>query len=227
MQLLVRFALVQAEVLDHARFDEGDVAVEVGERAIELEIRDHAPQREAQAVRRRVVHAVCRRRLVRLDVVGGDGRAHEDEIVAVIAAVQDVAADGIEKALGQFRPLVAGQQADEMQLGFAPGVVVQVFRRVLVFEGAHAFLHALVVEIDARAGGLLGRGPVGTLEIGLGPLAGLAEQGIMAVEAVQDGARDVESDLGRQQLGKGGLGHRTARAVDGAAVIVVRDDMNE
>jgi hypothetical protein len=37
----------------------------------------------------------------------------------------------------------------------------------------------------------------------------------MAVEAVQDGARDVEGDLGRQQLGEGGLGHRASRTVDG------------
>jgi len=46
----------------------------------------------------------------------------------------------------------------------------------------------------------------------LGVLAGFAEQPVMLVEAVEDGARDVECDLGRQQSGERHFGHRSSRA---------------
>ncbi len=74
---------------------------------------------------------------------------------------------------------------------------------VFVFQDLHAFAHARVVEADAPDGGGLRGLPVARLEIALGVLAGLAEQPVMLVEAVQHGARDIERDLGRQQLGEG------------------------
>jgi hypothetical protein len=85
---------------------------------------------------------------------------------------------------------------------------------VLVLEDLHAFLHALVVEADALARGLLGGGPGAGFEMALGGLAGLAEQAVVLVEAVQDRARDVESDLGRQQFGKRGGGQVGVMGVD-------------
>ena len=97
--------------------------------AVELEIGHHALEREAQAVDVRVVDAVGRQQFFGFDVLGGHHRAHENEVVVEIGAVQDVAADRVEEGLGQFRLLVVGQHADVVQLGFAPHFVGQFARR--------------------------------------------------------------------------------------------------
>ena len=100
---------------------------------------------------RRVVDAVGRRRLFGLDVLGGHRRPHEDEVVVEIGAVQDLAEHRIEKGFGQLGLLVVGQQADVMQLDFAPDFVGQFALMVFVFQDLHAFLHPRVVERDALA----------------------------------------------------------------------------
>jgi hypothetical protein len=57
-----------------------------------------------QRLARGVVGAVGRRGggLVVLDVLGADGRPHEDEVVVEVAAVQDLGGDRVEEGLGQL-----------------------------------------------------------------------------------------------------------------------------
>ena len=79
------------------RFEGGqhmaDVARQVFELALQLEVADDALDRFAQRLARRVVGAVGRRRsgFVVFDVFGADGGAHEQEVVPEVAAVQAAA----------------------------------------------------------------------------------------------------------------------------------------
>ncbi|MNM17286.1 hypothetical protein D3C81_275540 [compost metagenome] len=213
LDLVVRFQPVAAKQLVQPAFHLDHVAFQVGKCAVQLEMRHAAPQGGAQAILAGVIHAVSGRLPGRFDVFGRDDGAHENEIVVEIGTVQDVAADGIEEGFRQFRLLVVGQHADVVQLEFTPHFVRQLRLFVLVFEHLHAFLHPLVIKVDAVAGRLLRRGPGALLEILLGLLAGGAEQAVMLVEAVADGARDIECNLRRKQFGEGNLRHVSARMV--------------
>jgi hypothetical protein len=102
-------------------------------------------------------------RRVVLDVLGADRRAHEDEVVAEVAAVQQLGGDGVEEGLGQFGLVVVGQQADVVQLGLLPGVRRQ--GRDVEFRAAvHGLVDALVVVLDALRLRTLLAMPVGQLE---------------------------------------------------------------
>jgi hypothetical protein len=63
-----------------------------------------APHLVEHGVAARVVGAVggAAGRVVVLDVLGADGRPHEDEVVLEIAAVQDLGGDRVEEGLGQL-----------------------------------------------------------------------------------------------------------------------------
>jgi len=104
-----------------------DVAGQVFESGLELEVVNDADQRLAQALARGVVGAVggfgCG--FVVLDVLGADGRPHEEELIAKVAAVQQLGSHRVEEGLGQLGLVVVGQQADVVQLGLLPGVLRQ------------------------------------------------------------------------------------------------------
>ena len=104
-----------------------DVAAQILELARELEVVDHAQQRLAQRFLGRVVGAVGRQRgrLVVLDVLGRDRRAHEDEVVVEVAAVQDLGRHRVEEGLGELGLVVVGEQADVVQLDLLPHVHLQ------------------------------------------------------------------------------------------------------
>ncbi len=94
-----------AELDVDRRHHRGDVAVEVLELALELEVGDDAVPGLDQRLPCRVVGAVGRqrRRLVVLEVVGRDRRADEDEVVVEVAAVQDLGRHRVEEGLGAAR----------------------------------------------------------------------------------------------------------------------------
>ncbi len=97
LDLVIRFQRLGAENVLQARFDLGDVAVEVGEWAGQLEVGHDTPEGDVQAILGRVIHAVGGGRFLGLDIFGRHHRPHKDEIVMEIGAVQDVAAHGIEE----------------------------------------------------------------------------------------------------------------------------------
>ena len=69
------------------------IPIEVGIVAAELKIGYHASQRLLEAVGAGIVHAIRWRAVCRLNVFGGYRRAHENEIVVEVGAMQDLAAD--------------------------------------------------------------------------------------------------------------------------------------
>ncbi|MNR32893.1 hypothetical protein D3C85_1505220 [compost metagenome] len=105
--------------------------------------------------------------------------------------MQDAGEHRVEEGLRQLRLLVVGQEADEVQLGLLPDLVVQQIGVVLVLQALHRLVHSLVVELDAVAHQLLHPLPVRRLEQRLGLLADRAEQPVVAVEAVHQGLRDL------------------------------------
>jgi hypothetical protein len=177
---------------------------------------DDAQEGIVQRFRRRVVDPVGRRRgrLVVLDVLGGDRRPHEDEVVVEVAAVQDVGGDRVEEGLRQFRLVVVDQQADVVQLGLVPDLHRQAAGAELPLQPLHRLAHPQVVEDDAVALGLLLAQPVGLLEALLRLGAALPEQPVVLVEALQQGPGHLEGLLVVQLGGKRrhvGLSRETAQ----------------
>jgi hypothetical protein len=168
------------------------VAFEVGELALQLEVADDAHPGLLQVVQARVVGAVggqCGGFVV-FDVFGADRGAHEDEIVAEVAAVQQLGRHAVEEGLGQLGLAVVDQKADVVQLGLLPSVHRQLVAVELPPQALHRFVHAQVVELDALRLRFLLAVPVGGLEAALGLLRGLAEQPVVAVETFHQRLRD-------------------------------------
>jgi hypothetical protein len=183
------------------------VAPQVLERQAETEVAHDARERCPQscAALARIVAAVGR--LLAFEVLGGDGGAPEDELVAVVAPVQHLAGDRVEERLGELRLAMFVQQRDVGELDCRPERLVGFDLRKARQHRLHAFLHAPVVHRDARARELAHRRPVGALEQALRLARRLAEQAVMAVETGQDRPRDLGSAIGarfvdRQDLGR-------------------------
>lgn len=188
------------------------VAWQVLERQRQAEVGHHADQAFVQALGHRVVDPV--RRHATVQVVGGHGRPHEQEIVVEVVAVQQPARHRVEEGLGAFGLAMLAQQADEFLLDLLPvgglrfsqrgarGAVRAVGAmgadRALgppaqhAFELAGALAHAHVVVLDAFARQALDAVPVARFEQRLGALRAVAEQRVVAVEAGQDAMRDVQ-----------------------------------
>ncbi len=168
----------------------GGVALEILERQLQIEVAHQLHPGLAPGLQRRVIDAVGgrRERFVDLDVGGGDRRPDEDEAVVEVAAVQDLRRHRVEEGLGQLGLPVVDQQADVEQLDLLPDLRRQHLGVELDLQAAPGFAHALVVERDALAHRALLAMPVGALEALLGGAVGLAEQPVMAVEAVEQRA---------------------------------------
>ena len=166
------------------------IAIEVGKGAMPVEIADDLADCATQAVFLGVIAAVGLG-VVALDVFGRDGWTDEDEIVVKVIAVQDLGGYRIEEGLGQFRLLVVEQQADIEQLDLLPGRIVDGGGVELVAQALDTLVHAVVVEADAFLHRLVHAQPVGLLETALGFAAGLAEQGVVLVEALDHGQGDL------------------------------------
>src|SRR6185295_17566773 len=108
-------------------------------------------QRRAQAAcaLARVVAAVGR--LLALEMLGRDRRAPEDELVAVVAPVQNLARDRVEEGLGQLRLPVLVQQGDIRELDRGPQRLVGLGLGKARENAVDALLYASVVHRDALA----------------------------------------------------------------------------
>ena len=161
----------------------------VGERIAVEDRLERAPQ----AVAQRVVAAVGR--VVALEVLGGHRRAPEDELVAVVAPVQHLAGDRVVEGLGALGLPVLVQQRDVGELDRRPQRLVGLGLGKAVDERAHGLLDARVVHLDARARERLDLAPRGALVEPPRLDRRLAEQPIVAVEALEDGARDARGGV--------------------------------
>ena len=182
------------ELLAHSAQHVVDVAAEVLEVALQLVVGDDAQQRVAQRLARRVVGAVGgpRGRLVVFDVLGAHRRPHEDEVVAEVAAVQDLRRHRVEEGLGELRLVMLDQHADVVQLDLVPHLHRQLAGAELGLQPLGALVDALVVELDALALRALLAVPVSRLEAALRLGTGLAEQAVVLVEAFEHRPGDVE-----------------------------------
>ena len=106
--------------------------------------------------------------------------------------MQQLGRDAVEEGFGQLGLVVVGQQADVVQLGLLPGVHRQLLDVELAAQALHRLIDALVVERDALRLRLLLAVPVGLLEALLGAPRGVAEELVVAVEAVDQRLGDGE-----------------------------------
>ncbi len=189
-----------AERGEHVR----EIVPEVGEAPLESEVEHDVDQGGAQALLHRVVAPVRRR--VGVDVLGGDRRAHEDELVVKVRAMQDLDRHRVEERLRALGLLVVDQERDELALDFAPHrIAVNSRGAQLALKPVGGLLHPPVVEVDAVAADVLDREPVAGVEMPSRRARALAEQRVVLVEAFDQGARD-RAGLSRDALCAGGGG---------------------
>ena len=150
------------QLLAHRAQHVAEVATRGRRRAREIEVAQNLREHRAQPVLQRVVAAIGRR--VAFEIFGGNRRPHEDEVVVIVGAVQNLAAHRVEEGLGQLRLLVVGHQPDVLQLDLLPQRVAQVVGVELALQALDRLLDALVVELDALGVRAPHRRPVGGLE---------------------------------------------------------------
>jgi hypothetical protein len=129
------------------------VAAEVAESPLELQVEHDVDERGAQSLLQRVVRLVRRR--VGVDVLGGDRRTHEDEAVVEVRAVQDLHRHRVEERLGALGLLVIDQERDVMPLDLLPERIeagaVEQRDAELALDALGGLVHAPIVEVDAIA----------------------------------------------------------------------------
>ena len=182
-------------MLAQRRAHQREVSLDVHERAGKPHVHDHLAQRGRHARLRRIVGAVAGRLAV--EVVGRDRGAHEDEVVVEVGAVQQLGADRVEEGLGELGLAVLRQQRDVVPLDLLPVAGGELGRAELGADALDRLAHAVVVEGDPLARELADRVPVGGLETGLGLLRVVAEQRVVAIEAVADRLGDRDAMIGR------------------------------
>ena len=165
------------------RQDVGEVAAEIREAAFEPEVEDDVDERLAQAVLPRIVRAVRWR--IGVDVLGGDRGPHEKTTVVEIGAVKDLARYRVEERFRALGLLVVDQQRDVMALDLRPARIVDACAAEVELETGNRFHDPAVVEVDAVAGDVTDREPVAGFEVAFCQPRAVAEQLVMAIEAVE------------------------------------------
>ena len=192
----------------HGREHVADISGQVFKLTLQLEVFHDAQHGVEQIFTRRIVRPVGRTGLglFVLDVFGADRRAHKDEIVVKVRAVQDAAGDRVKEGLGQFGLVVVDQQTNVVELDLVPHVHRKAAGLEFLFQSLRAFLDAQVIELDPLTLGTLLTVPVGCFEAVFGARGFGTEQAVVPVEPVHHRLRDVVG-LGRiEALGKHGLG---------------------
>jgi hypothetical protein len=175
----------------HGTHDPPEVAFDVFPAARQSDVDDDLAQRLAQTLPR-VIAAVGRR--IRVHVIRRDAWPHEDELVAEVVPMQQLGAHRVEEGLCALGLAVVGQQGHVLLLDRLPQrIALGVLERgevELALDAGHRFEDALVVEIDPLAGARAHPLPVAIFKERLGLLRHVAEQSVVAVEALEDGVRD-------------------------------------
>ena len=142
-----------AQTLLHGAGHPRRVARQVFKAQAQVKVLHHAHQHLGHGAQGRVIRAVGGARLGVgvFDVLGTYRRAHKDEVVLKISAVQDFGGDRVEKSLCQFGLVVVYQQADVMQLDLLPYVHWLLTGLELALQAVGTFQHPQVVELDALA----------------------------------------------------------------------------
>ncbi len=206
LELEVGAQLHMIEVLLHGTEHQLGVALQVLERHAQGEVLEHAQGLDLHRLCGGVVAAVggLRAGLFVLDVLRGYRRAHEDEVVLEVGALEDLGGDGVEEGFGQLGLVVVHQQPDVVQLDLLPHVHGLFVGAEFLHEPHHAFLDPQVVELDALALCALLAKPVARLEAVFGARRLGAEQPVVPVETVDHGLGDGVGQCRVKALGKHG-----------------------
>ena len=131
-----------------------------------------------------------------------------------VRALQHPSDDRVEERLGELGPLVIDEEADVEQLRAPPDRIVERPGVELVTQALDALLDALVVVPDALPHRLLRLRPRGDLEAMLRSGTRLAEEPVVAIEALDHHGGDALRDLaGRCRVG---VAHRAWSVVSAA-----------
>ena len=184
----LHFRPISADECERGPHDVVDIARQIFEWALPVEILDDAPDRAPQAVVLRVVARIDGRKGV--DVLGRDRRPRENVVVVEVGPMQDLAAHRVEEGLGELRLLMIDQQADVLQLDLLPGGIVEGVGIKFGMQAGDGFLDTVVVELDAVANGVELSLPVTGLVEFLGAPAGFTKDPVVLVEALDQCLRD-------------------------------------
>ena len=145
---------------------------------------------------------MLRGRLIVFNVFRAHRRAHEDEIVLKIRAVQNFGRHRIKKRLSQFRLMQINQQANVVQLHLLPNLHRLLPSFEFFFKPQRAFFDPQIVELNPLTLRALLTMPILRFKAMLGALALGAKQLIVAIESIEHRTRDVKSNRGVEFLGK-------------------------
>ena len=111
-----------AQVLHHRVPHQAAVMLQIVKRALQVKVHHHLHQHAGHGFPRGVVGMVgwALLGLIVLDVLGAGSRAHKNEIVLKIAAVQYFGRHRVKKGLRQLGLVVVHQQPDVVQLDLLP-----------------------------------------------------------------------------------------------------------
>ena len=164
-----------------------EIPFDIDEGAGQSEVDEHIAQRPLEASLTRVVGPIARRLAV--EIVGGHARANEDEVVMKVGAMQHLGTDRVEEGLGQFGLAMFCQLAHILALDLLPVAGFESGGAKFAADPLDRFADSRVIELDALAGEVANRMPVGRLVAGLGLLGVVAKQRVMPIEANQDRLR--------------------------------------
>ena len=137
---------------------------------------------------------------VRFEVLDRDGRPKEDEVVVEIGPVQNFAGHRIEEGFGQLGLLMLCEQSDVLELHLLPGAMRQFIGVEFPSQARYRFVHTGIEEMDALLDRLLYRGPITRVESVFRPGAGLTEQSIVLIKALDHPHRNGERGALRRDL---------------------------
>ncbi len=166
MDLEIRRGFELAEGFGNGLHHALNIARQIFERRLQLEVRHDPFERRGEAILTWVIRTIrwLGRGFIVLDVLRRYSRPHENKVVLEVRAMQDLAAHGVEERLRALGLPVRSQQADVMQLDLLPDFIVYVLGVVLVLQTRHALFHAIVVRRDAFPRKPLQRVPVAGFE---------------------------------------------------------------
>lgn len=192
------------QTLANACSQQRHITAQVFKLGLQLKVPDHTVQRGHQRIQVAWIKHPKSRPARRIQVFRAHHRAHKDEVVVKVRAVQDLGGDGVKEGLGQLGLQMPNHQADVVQLDLLPQRHGQGAGGKILRQARHALLHPLVIKRYALALGALLRGPVRLLKPLLGGLGGRPKQLVVAVHALHHGLGNGIGLRRIQTLGKHG-----------------------
>jgi len=118
-------------------------------------------------------------------VLGGDRGPHEKTTVVEIGALKNLARHRVEERFRALGLLVIDQQCNVMTLDLRPARIIDARAAEVELQAGDGLRNAAVVEVDAVARDVTDRQPVAGFEVLACQPRAVAEQLVVAIEAVE------------------------------------------